>query len=140
MPTNYSKAKTVTDVASHILQYPEQGTNTPEAYKHSIEFVEAESRNTKVGTLSEYANEGYEEFVLKLLDGELILFKQDNKFNIRIFDEIKIDDDYIEIVEKAFIDLMDGTDPGDIQSMTGLQMDRVDEIFAVYKIVLEKRK
>ncbi len=131
MPTNYSKEKTIADVISHILQYPEQGTNTPEAFKHSIEFVEAEDLGSAVGTLSEYANEGYEEFVLKLLDGELILFKQDNKFYFR---------NYVEIVENAFIDLMHDTDLGDIQSMTGLQMSRVDEIFTIYKIVLEKRK
>lgn len=142
-PTYYSKAKTITDVINCILHYPQQGVNNPQAFDYSIEFVEVNGSDTRPGTLLEYNQTGdYEKFILQMTDGEMTVYKQDDRFYFEVLtiNELKQEKQYVTIVEDAFIDLMDGADPGDIQSMTGLQMYRVDEIFAVYKMVQEKRK
>lgn len=82
-----------------------------------------------------------------LLDGEITVSPKNGKFyvesikkeNVESIKKEKDQSTYIKNLENAFIDLVDGTDPGDIQSMTGLQMDRVNEIFDIYKIVERKK-
>lgn len=142
-PVNYSKAKTITDVINCILHYPQQGVNNPQAFEYSVEFVEVNGKSSRPGTLSEFDKTGdYEKYILQLADGEMTVYKENDRFYFEALSisEFKSAKDYVNILEEAFIDLMDGADPGDIQSMTGLQMHRVDEIFAVYKMVQEKRK
>lgn len=136
-PANYSNAKTITDVVNCIQHYPQQGVNNPSAFKYSVEFVEVDGSSTRPGTLLEYNHEGnYERFILQLADGEMTVYKNIDQF---YFEALSIKSDYIKFLETAFIDIMDGQDLGDIQDMTGLSINRCNEILAVYKMACHQK-
>lgn len=140
-PASYSQKKTVNAVINCILQYPEQDVNTPPAYEYSVEFIT--SPGSPVGTLSEYhKTEPSEKYHIHLVDGEIVVHEKEGKF---YFSSLKLHPDpdatkYLHLLEGAFVDIMDGTEEGDIQMITGLTMDRVKEIMAVFQVVLEKTK
>lgn len=81
-PVSYSKTHTMDEVLKNLLAYPEQGTNTEQAFKYSMEFVEYQKPESPVGTLSEYVAEtpGCVIFVLHLKDGNVLVRSRDKQF------------------------------------------------------------
>jgi len=48
--------------------------------------------------------------------------------------------EYLNLLEKALLDVLDGTKAGDIQSITGLKFERCIEIVGLLPIIEEQRK
>jgi hypothetical protein len=80
-PTNYSKTQTLNEFLNKLIQYPQQGVNTPAAFEHSVEFVTGPG--SSVGTLAEYQQtEPCDFYVLKFSDGEITVFPHNDVFLI----------------------------------------------------------
>ena len=48
--------------------------------------------------------------------------------------------EYLNLLEKALLDILDGTSAGDIQSITGMKLERSIEIVNLIPIIEEQRK
>jgi len=129
---NYSKTKSVAKAIDNLKNYPEQAVNTPAAFLYSMEF--RTRPDGSVGTLSEYSQDA-DEFILHFQDGTITIKKDGDKFipkNVR--------ETYIDILENALLDILDGTTVGDLQSMIGMKFERAVEITSLFQIITEKRK
>lgn len=82
-PASYSKAQTVDQIKDHIQAWPLQDTNNPQAYAHSVEFVDLDNQSGPVGTLSEYFDQcGFNLFSISAKDGYLVVTRKENYFMV----------------------------------------------------------
>lgn len=131
----YSKTKTIAKAIENLKNYPEQAVNTPAALQYSMEFRIQTHTNGAVGTLSEYSQDA-DEFVLHFADGSIEVKKDGEKFVVKQ----DIHEKYLDLLEDALLDILDGTSAGDLQSMTGIKFERAVEIVSLFGIITEKRK
>lgn len=48
--------------------------------------------------------------------------------------------EYLNLLEKALLDILDGTSAGEIQALTGLNFERCVELVGLIPIIEEQRK